>query len=192
VNVLRLRTAPLVFAGVDYLFPVYQQVNSYAHLLPNAIRGNPELWSADDLHQRAWPLIEPLLAKRREQDVARYGNWMPLGRSSDKVEEIILAAHLGAVETLFVDPSAELRGTFDSERHVVQIDPADSEGRGPHDSENLINVAANLVLRNSGAVDTPRPDRIPGGGPLAAIMRYPFRPLIENLGAPLQSNREAR
>jgi hypothetical protein len=74
-NVLRLRTAPLVFAGVDYLFPIYEQVNTYSHLLPTAIRGNPELWSAGDLHERAWPLIEPLFERRREHDLDRYGDW---------------------------------------------------------------------------------------------------------------------
>ena len=40
---LQLRTEPLIFAGVDYLFPIYQSVNSYPHLAATASRGNPDL-----------------------------------------------------------------------------------------------------------------------------------------------------
>jgi hypothetical protein len=97
-------------------------------------------------------------------------------------------AHLGAVETLFVDPAAKLMGTFDAEHCTVRLTDPNLEISGASE-EDLINLATVLVLRNSGAVDTPGVDCIPGGGPLAAIMRYPFRPLIENLGAPLEARR---
>ena len=36
-DLLRDETAPLVLAGVEYLFPIYQQANSYPHLLEQGI-----------------------------------------------------------------------------------------------------------------------------------------------------------
>ena len=46
---LHSQTDPLLFAGVDYLFPIYRQHNHYPRLLPTHISGNPDLLSADDL-----------------------------------------------------------------------------------------------------------------------------------------------
>ena len=55
---LQMRTEPLLFAGVDYLLPIYQAVNSYPHLVPTPIAGNPDLLSASEISARAWPLVE--------------------------------------------------------------------------------------------------------------------------------------
>ncbi|HUG93024.1 MAG TPA: hypothetical protein VML55_19445, partial [Planctomycetaceae bacterium] len=46
--------APLVFAGVEYLFPLFREACSYRHLVQTPIRGNPDLLSEQDLHDRAW------------------------------------------------------------------------------------------------------------------------------------------
>jgi hypothetical protein len=178
---LRMRTEPLIFAGVEYLYPMYKEFSTYAHLLPEPIVGNPELWSAADLHARAWPLVETLIKRRRENDLAKYGDCLALGRASDQIEEILPAANLGAVATLFIDPDDECRGTFDAAGGTVRL-AEQVEGRSlTSKEENLLNLAAVYVLRNSGAVDTPGRENIPGGGPVAAVMRYPFRQIIENL-----------
>ena len=50
---LRGRTELLVFAGVDYLFPIYREHNHYPHLVTKHISGNPDLMSPDGLCQRA-------------------------------------------------------------------------------------------------------------------------------------------
>jgi len=169
---LRSETAPLIFAGVDYLFPIYQGVNSYPHLAPKPIMGNPELWLPADIQQRAWPIVEAMLHERRETELGRYGNYISVGRSSDRVDEILIAAKAGAVETLFLDPAARCTGTFDSETLSVVVDAAPRE-----ENEDLVNLAAVLVLRNNGAVEPLASGHVPGGGPLAATLRYPFSQL---------------
>ena len=63
------KTEPLLFAGVDYLFPIYEQANTYPHLVPTPITGNPELWSPKELRERAWPLVEPLVQRDATQHV---------------------------------------------------------------------------------------------------------------------------
>jgi hypothetical protein len=176
-----MERAPLVFAGVDYLFPVFKEVCTYDRLLGEAVTGNPELWSATDLHERAWPLIAMLIEERRERDLEKYGDCLGLGRATNQVEEILPAAQLGAVATLFVDPAAELFGVFDAKLADVRMAAAETSGAPDGEVENLINLAAVLVLRNSGAVDTPGPERMPSGAPLAAVTRYPFRQIVDNL-----------
>jgi hypothetical protein len=170
---------PMIFIGVDYLFPIYREANTYAHLLATNVVGNPELWSAAELHERAWPIIESQIRRRREAELDKFGDGIPLGRSSAKIEEILPAANLGAVATLFVDLAADVRGSFDPDANTVHTD-----GPGAGASEDLINVAVNLALRNRGAIEPCKSEQLPKGAALAALMRYPFRAIIENLGQP--------
>src|SRR5690606_27658182 len=58
--------APLVFAGVEYLFPIYERVNAYRGLCEQAVRGNPDEASAAQLHDRAWEIVEPMFREREE------------------------------------------------------------------------------------------------------------------------------
>jgi hypothetical protein len=163
------RREPLLFAGVDYLFPIYQEANTYANLVPELIPGNPELWSPKELLERAWPLIEPL--GHAERDVARskYGDMISKGRTAAGLEDVLPAAQAGAVETLFIDSRITRRGRFDPDSVAVQFDNSTNEG-----SEDLINLAAVLVLRSSGTVELAAADDIPGGCEAAAVLRYPF------------------
>jgi hypothetical protein len=182
--ILRNHNDPMVFAGVDYIFPVYREVNRYQYLLPTPIIGNPELWSAVDLRQRAWSIIEPTLDDRRKAALSKYGDCIPQGRTSNSIEDILIAASAGAVETLFIDPTVKRTGAFDVDRLAIQIDDEPQEV-----SEDLINLAATIVLRNSGMVMPLASANIPGGGPMAAIMRYPFPPPTEQMSTASQTQR---
>jgi hypothetical protein len=52
-------SAPLVLAGVDYLFPIYREANSYPHLMERGIAGNPEGLKGEELHEQGWRIVEP-------------------------------------------------------------------------------------------------------------------------------------
>ena len=64
--------APLVLAAVDYLFPIYKEANTYAHLLEQGIPGNPEGLTAQQLHAQAWNVIEPHFQKAQQDAVSQY------------------------------------------------------------------------------------------------------------------------
>ena len=64
-ELLRDKDLPLVIAGVDYLLPLYRQANTYPGLLPGEIKEDLDMLRAEALHQKAWPLIDPLVRKRR-------------------------------------------------------------------------------------------------------------------------------
>lgn len=55
---LRGREAPLVIGGVDYLLPLYRQVNTYPYLLPEVITGNLEHIDLDELREQAWATVK--------------------------------------------------------------------------------------------------------------------------------------
>jgi hypothetical protein len=55
-TLLHEERAPLLFAGVDFLFPLYREVNSYAYFVEEPVPRNPAQWSAVELHRHAMPL----------------------------------------------------------------------------------------------------------------------------------------
>jgi hypothetical protein len=177
-GILRQATEPLVFVGVDYLFPIYQEANTYAHLRPTPVTGNPELSSPDELRQRAWPLVEEMVRESREAELEKFGNCISHGRTNNRLDEILIAAEAGAVETLFIEPTVRRTGVFDPERRTVHVDDEPRD-----ESEDLINLVATLVLRNGGAVESLESGRVPGGGETAAILRYPFSAVPETSSA---------
>ncbi|MBD3179016.1 MAG: hypothetical protein GF417_05130, partial [Candidatus Latescibacteria bacterium] len=60
-------SSPLVLAGPDHLLPLYRKVNSYPHLIDQAITGNPGDRSMEELHGEAWELVRPLFARKQEE-----------------------------------------------------------------------------------------------------------------------------
>jgi hypothetical protein len=105
---------PLVLAGVEYLLPIYKEANTYPNLIDKVIKGNPDLLSADELHQKAWDIIGPLFQAAQEEAVAGFKQLA--GQSSERVattlEKIVPAAHHGQVETLFATTEVQQWGVY--------------------------------------------------------------------------------
>lgn len=78
-------------------------------------------------------------------------------------------AELGeAARAVFVDIDASVPGTVDEESGAVALD----DGAGG-DDYGVIDELARRVLLADGTVLAVRADEVPGGGPAAAILRYP-------------------
>jgi hypothetical protein len=174
----RLQTDPLVFAGVDYLFPIFRNVVTYPYLLTEHVSGNPERMLPDDLLRLAWPLVAAAVANRHQTALASFWDNVAYGRTSNRIDEIIVAAHCGAVETLFVDAAVERTGAFNPDTLTVRIDAQPDES-----GEDLVNLAATLALRNGGTVEPVPSGNVPGGGAMAATLRYALPLLPQPVGA---------
>jgi hypothetical protein len=165
---LKGATIPLIFAGVSYLFPLYRSVNKYPYLLGECIAGNTDLYSHDELRQRAWALVEPYYARSREMAAARFKQFHGTGRASDNVNELVWAARDGLIESIFVAIDGEQWGVIDGERHTIE--PA--EANQPRAEELLDNIAVQ-TFRNRGMVYVVNRSQVPGKELAAAIYRYP-------------------
>jgi hypothetical protein len=161
--------APLVLAGVEYLFPIYRQANSYRHLIAEGIPGNPDELSAEELHRRAWPIVQPIFKGGQTEAVERY--WQTSGNNSRLVStdlhEIVPAAHFERVEVLFVALGIQQWGTFDADTGDVHL----RAEAGPGDFD-LLDFAAVHTILNGGAVYAVAPQDVPDTGPAAALFRF--------------------
>lgn len=162
---LRKDHVPLVLAGVEYLWPIYRQANTYPHLLPEGIAGNPDRLSARELHALAWPIVVPRFHQVRARAVALFQEMSGHGYASTTPKEILPAAFEGRIEVLFVAVGREQWGTFDRDSlHVVL-----HEQREPTD-EDLLNVAAMHTLLHGGTVYPVPPEEMPAPNALAAAV----------------------
>jgi hypothetical protein len=160
--------APLVLAGVDYLLSMYREENSYPHLVEGSISGNPESLSGPDLHSRALQLVEPIFLQARQAATEQYEQLTGTERISHDVKQIILAAHYGQVETLFLTRDEQIWGKFDPDSGTVDIDQTKQPGQ-----EALLDNAARQTFLKGGSVYIVEPETMPDKGSLAAaIFRY--------------------
>ena len=96
----------LVLAGVEYVRAMYRDVNTYPHLLEAGISGSPDRTSTEELHTRAWALMEPHFARERDNAAAAYREALGTGRASASFGDVLTAAEAGRIEVLFVPTGA--------------------------------------------------------------------------------------
>ncbi len=159
---------PLVLAGVEYLLPIYAEANSYPHLLAEGVTGNPEELSAQELHRRAWALVEPDFDKAREEALAKYQAMIGTGLASADPRQVIAGAYYGKVESLFFAINCHVWGRFDPDSGEVELLES-GEGEGV---EDLSDFAVVRTILNQGSAYPVAQEGMPEQCTLAAVFRY--------------------
>jgi hypothetical protein len=166
-ELVRDERVPLVLAGVDYLHPLYKEVNTYPHLMEDGIGGNPEHLSAKELHAQTWTVVRPYFQKAQQEAVDQYKQFISSERASNRVRKIIPAACHGRIELLFVVPDFQQWGTFDLSTDELHLHKNEKTG-----DEDLLELTAIQTLLNGGTVYVVEPEKMPDTDPLAAVFRY--------------------
>jgi Bacterial archaeo-eukaryotic release factor family 3 len=165
-EVLAGEHAPMVLAAVELLSPLWRRANTYQYLVDLTLPGNPEELRPDQLHARAWPIIEPLFLQAQRDAAARYDQLTGTGLTSQDPEEIARAAEEGRIETLFVAQhpagAAAVGATGEAAPH--------RDASGP--PGELVESAAVTTLTKGGTVYALPSGEVPGGGRAAALFRY--------------------
>ncbi|MBW4643587.1 MAG: hypothetical protein KME23_11470 [Goleter apudmare HA4340-LM2] len=166
---LREQTAPLVLAGVEYLFPIYQEANTYAHLINEGITGNPEIIKPEELQEQAWQIVQPLFQQSEQAAIALYQQLAgeDTGKAVCDLKEIIQAAYYQRIDTLFVPVGQQVWGKFNPDTMTVNL-----HSEPEPDDQDMLDFAAIHTLLNGGTVYTVNPEQIPNGALAAAILRY--------------------
>ncbi|HMP06182.1 MAG TPA: hypothetical protein PJ982_07535, partial [Lacipirellulaceae bacterium] len=159
-------SAPLVFAGVDYLYPLYRDVNRYPALLATPVCGNPERWRADQLHDPAWQLVSHRAEERRRQALEEYATLAPRRQATDILSDIVPAAVAGRIATLLIRRGASEPGAVDEASGRLQPAAAD------HPAEDLLNFAAIHAELTGGETLVLDKAEMPTGAAAAAIYRF--------------------
>lgn len=160
---------PLVFAGVDYLFPLFQKVCHYPGLVKRAVTGNPDELKPEALHDQAWKLVAPLFAQRQADALEQIQDAAANAKATAQLNEIVPACRQGAVATLLIAEGEVVWGTIDEATGRCEVTEASVEG-----AVDLLNDAAAQTLKNGGTVFCVAADQLPDGQPAAALLRRPL------------------
>jgi hypothetical protein len=172
---LKREEIPLLLAGEDKSIGLYRRANSYPHIVEDtAITINPsairhEFAEEQKIHQQAWEILEPSFEATRQELAEDYAMWA--GRDSERassdIRAIVPAAHFERVGVLFLALNSEQWGSFDPDTGEVQL-----EDEPTAENRDLVDLAAVHTLLNGGRVYAVPAGEVPGGGELAAILRY--------------------
>jgi hypothetical protein len=154
----------LLLAGVDYVTAMYESMNSYRKATPRSISGNPQTWSADELHRRSLEIVRACDYQRDEKVVQNFQNKKDGGLVSSDLATLAPAAFEGRVETLFLNDDTQCCGTIDEATHrIVSLDAGE---------QDLLELVGAQTLLNGGDVVVRNGSDMPIEGPLAASLRY--------------------
>ena len=165
-SVLAGRETPLILAAAQPLNAIFRSVCSYPHLVKESIEGNPETTSDADLAQAARPVLDRLHQAELQALHSLYAARSAEGRTTTDVAQAARAATFGAVGTLLVDIDDVVPGQIDDQGRVSFEAGAGHTG--------LVDQIACRALASGARVLGVRRADIPGGGSLAAILRYAF------------------
>lgn len=159
--------APLVLACVEEHAPLFAENNSYPGLIDGGVvKGNPDDFNAEELHQQAWPLVEKVLRGRVDKLLEDFESLRAHDKASIDPGDISRAIQRGQVATVFVAEDTSLFGAVDPVSGQVNI----SDDEGP-DGDVLNDIAAEALLQGGDSYLMPA-EQIPGGSGVAAIYRY--------------------
>lgn len=161
------RDEPLILAATSPLDDIVRAHLSYPHLAAHTILGNPDETSDHALAQAARGILDGLHAGEVEAFAELFEARTRAGRTTTDVAKAARAATYGAVAAIAVDIDAHVPGQLDdADGSVTFAASASAETHG------IVDQIAGRVLMTGGRVLALRRDEIPGGGELAAILRY--------------------
>ncbi len=158
--------APLVIAADPALAARLRSLTRLPGVLDEGIAGNPDRSRPDELHERAWPIVERILLRDRRVALARYAEATGRGEpSTDELTTAVRAACEGRVDTLFVAAGVQRWGRTEPTATIVH-DVAEAG------DEDLLDLAAVRTLLTSGVVHVLEPSDMPTPRSIAAILRF--------------------
>lgn len=170
MEMLHDEQAPLVIAGVDYLYPMYKAVNNYKYLYNHHLMGNFDEMQAGELHARAWDLIKDDTRADLNKKKDRYHELLKVDKAAYQLEEVIPGSIVGRTETLFLERDKNVWGKYDAANHTIRM-----EDKKEIQNACLLNKSAIGTIQNGGEVYLLDPANMPDDVTAAAIFRYEMK-----------------
>lgn len=167
-ELLRDEKAPLVVAASDRLHALYRSLQRYPYLVERGVIGNYAKEKLEDLHARAWPIVQSELELHEREVIERYDHLVSRAMALDDVRAIAQFAVQGRVRDLLLQRDAYLWGRMDRTSGAVELHGEQSDSR----DEDVLDDVAEAVLLRGGEVFALDPARMPSKSPIAATLRW--------------------
>lgn len=157
---------PLILAATVDTAASFRSVTSLTNLVEPLLRGNPDEASAQELAEEAQDVLDGLHAAELAELAELLDERSSEGRAATDVADVARLATMGAVDTLLVDMDASLPGTVADDGAVSF---AAGDDPGVHD---VVDELVRRVHLAGGRILAVRREDVPGGGEVAALLRY--------------------
>lgn len=170
-------TEPLIVAGAEPGVSIYRGASTYPRLVEEVIPGNPEDKTDEELAAAARGVLDRLYAKKTVELKQDFEARIAAGTALTDLSDIARAATYGAVETLIVDIDRRVPGTLDEETGVVRFaddEPGAGSGTPVSGNYGVVDEILRRSLVGKAKVYALRAEDVPGGGAVAAGVRFPI------------------
>ncbi|WP_332666297.1 baeRF11 domain-containing protein [Aeromicrobium sp.] len=155
---------PLVLAAAEPVASIFRATSKCTRLEGATIVGNPEDRPVRELQEAA----QRVLRARHVADVVEtLEEARERGRVVTSLDDVAASAAAGAVDTLVVDPDKRMPGSFDESTGDVHVDRS-----GSSHGRDIVDDVVRQALRTGTTIEVLRDVGMPGGGAVAAILRY--------------------
>jgi len=162
------KKAPLIIAGTNALFNMYQQTNTYPNLYKTNISGDSEFKNKNLLHANSWKLIKPYFEIEQNEKINQFSELYHTPKISYDTSDIILSSFDGKIDTLFIERGKDFFGAVNTESRNVHIDSEREIQNG-----SLVNSSAINTFLKGGKVYVLPKEKMPIKGKiLNAIYRF--------------------
>ncbi|MGH9639086.1 MAG: hypothetical protein ACRD3Y_03420 [Bryobacteraceae bacterium] len=165
-ELLRGHVEPLVLVAVEQELALYRDVNTYPNLARETVQGAPNSLKAGEMHARAINALLRCYENKVDSALSEYDHKAG-GGATNRLKEVLKAAHEGRVLTLMVSDSLEATGSFDENTYVVK-----GRETGTSGDQDLVNDAVVQTILHAGQVLVAPNGKMPNGAPAAAIYRF--------------------
>jgi len=159
---LRGDERPLVLIATQPINSIFRQVCSAPTLLSEGVEASPDKWSLTEVAEAVRPVLVNHLAETDGALADLVDERRGQRRASTDLSDIAKAATNSAIATLILGRDYDARGIIGDDGSLTL------ETDGPVLAEEL----ARLVVSHGGRVIALPSDRLPGGSPITALLRY--------------------
>ncbi|HWK65692.1 hypothetical protein CN884_21000 [Ochrobactrum sp. 30A/1000/2015] len=166
--ILAGREIPLILAATGRLAELFKQISSYGNLLSETITISPDRLTPAELATRARPVLDGAYAAQIAEIKTLFEKRESENRTTTDISDAARAATFGAIQTLLVDIDSVVAGFVDDETGAVTfVENDDAKAYG------VVDQITARAFASGATILAVRKEEIPGGGDLAAILRYP-------------------
>ena len=146
--IFKEESMPLLISSQDYLFDIYNGVNSYPNLMEENLKINFDDTNIFEIHELAWENVAPIFDQKRKDKIALFLNEQGTGKTDIGISKILPAAFNGKIDTLFCENKADIFGNYKEENDTIIV----AESEENNNTISLMNVTAIKTFLKGGEV----------------------------------------
>lgn len=167
-NISKAAQLPVVLVGLAENLSVFRKLNSNPYVLEQEIHIDPTSLTVAQLLDKAWAVVEPVAAKRVQEEIARFKQAHGTGLANGDLDRTLAAILDGRVETLLIDAEKRVAGKVNREERRVEL----LEDFSNPEAEDVLDDLAEMTLRRGGEVKIIASQYMPTDTGLASIYRF--------------------